>query len=101
MAFLTMRSLRQLVANAGNGFGLFPPVSCAAAFATGCHRLQPRGSIKAPSVVVVIDNIRGRVGAPLDVAEGDYLESVLPPAVGAVHRVEPMIVSSPTCRYSG
>jgi hypothetical protein len=39
MAFLTMRSDRQLGATAGNGFGL-------------CRRLRPRGSTKAPSQLV-------------------------------------------------
>jgi hypothetical protein len=53
MAFLTMRSTRQLIAAHGNGFRVFQPFFRAFRFATGCHRLQPRGSIKAPLLVVI------------------------------------------------
>jgi hypothetical protein len=42
----------QPVAAHGQRFWLVFAVSGAAAFATGCHRLQPRGSINAPSLVV-------------------------------------------------
>ena len=40
IAFLTMRSARQLVATHGNGFGLFEPFS-GLSIATSCHRLRP------------------------------------------------------------
>jgi hypothetical protein len=52
MAFLTMRSKRQPVATHGNGFGLISALFAVGEFATGCLRLQPWGSIKAPSSVV-------------------------------------------------
>jgi hypothetical protein len=60
MAFLTMPSDRQLVAIRGNSFAVF--LRLASRFdlpllATACHRLQPRGSIKAPSVVANEDDI--------------------------------------------
>jgi hypothetical protein len=46
-----MRSSPQTVATDGNGFRLIARFSGESRFATGCHRLQPRGSIKAPSQV--------------------------------------------------
>jgi hypothetical protein len=51
-AVLTMRSLRQLVATHGNGFGLFSGTPALSRLAADCQRLQPRGSIRAPSLVV-------------------------------------------------
>jgi hypothetical protein len=45
MAFLTMRSDRQLVATSGNGFGLFEPfarLSHLRPVATGCARSAPQ-----------------------------------------------------------
>jgi hypothetical protein len=47
-----MERLRQPVATGRNGFGLFSPRLRLSRFAVDCHRLQPRGSIKAPSIVV-------------------------------------------------
>ena len=38
------------VAIDGNGLGLFSPLRRRSGFAIDCHRLQPRGSIKAPSL---------------------------------------------------
>src|SRR5262245_22368495 len=38
-------------------FSLVSAVSGAVRFATGCHRLRPRGSIKAPSFVANEDDI--------------------------------------------
>jgi hypothetical protein len=46
-----MERLRQLVASRGNGFRLSEPFCGGVAFATDCHRLQPLGSIRAPSSV--------------------------------------------------
>jgi len=43
-----MAFLRQLLATHGNGFGYLSRFDVAA-FATRCHRLQPLGSINAPS----------------------------------------------------
>ena len=43
-----------LAATHGNGFGLFGAVCRVMRFATGCHRLQPRGSIKAPYFVATL-----------------------------------------------
>src|SRR5205823_314643 len=51
----------QLVAAGGNGFGLFSPLPRSSDFAADCHRLQPRGSIKAPSSVVRVAAWRRRV----------------------------------------
>jgi hypothetical protein len=45
---LTMRCLQQLVATTATAFVDFP-VSPGDRFGTGCHRLRPQGSIKAPS----------------------------------------------------
>jgi hypothetical protein len=42
------------VATHGNGFGLFLRIPRRSHFATSCHRLQPRGSIKAPYEVVCV-----------------------------------------------
>src|SRR5919197_3988957 len=42
-------------------FWLVFAVSAAIRFATDCHRLQPRGSIKAPSFVVHAGDYTGRV----------------------------------------
>src|SRR5437867_11863720 len=53
-ALLTMERRRQPVAADGNRFGLLLGLA-PQRFATGCHRLQPRGSIKAPSFVVDLD----------------------------------------------
>jgi hypothetical protein len=47
-----MRSSRQLVAADGNGFGFDLAGLWRRRFATNCYRLQPRGSIRAPSSVV-------------------------------------------------
>src|SRR5215213_8095839 len=49
---LTMCSFRQSVATDRYGFRLFFRASPHERFATGSDRLQPRGSIKAPSDVV-------------------------------------------------
>jgi hypothetical protein len=57
-----MEPLRQPVATGGNGFRLFPRFS-GGRFAADCHRLQPRGSIKAPSSVAG----SGYVGGPLSI----------------------------------
>jgi hypothetical protein len=46
---LTMGCLRLTVATHGNGFGLDFALFAPGRFANGCHQLQPRGSIKAPS----------------------------------------------------
>src|SRR5713101_5588896 len=47
-ALLTMERRTQPVAAGGNGFRLFLRFQPSVDFAAGCHRLQPRGSIKAP-----------------------------------------------------
>jgi hypothetical protein len=55
-----MELRRQLIATDGNSF---PPILsrfAADAFATGCHRLRPLGSIKAPSLVVHVGYIAPR-----------------------------------------
>jgi hypothetical protein len=51
MAVLTMEHLRQPVATHGKQISLVSAVLAAVRFAADCHRLQPRGSIKAPPFV--------------------------------------------------
>src|SRR5436190_18053959 len=56
-----MRSSGQTVATYGKGFGLFSRLRRRNRFATGCQRPQPRGSIKAPSFVVLTGYAAGPV----------------------------------------
>jgi hypothetical protein len=65
-----MRSSQQLVATDGNGFRLISRFS--ERFATGCHRLQPRGSID-PSLSCL--------------ATFDGATALLPAAAGSVNFV--------------
>ncbi|TML56880.1 MAG: cyclic nucleotide-binding domain-containing protein, partial [Actinobacteria bacterium] len=59
-------------------------------FASGCYRLQPRGSIKAPSRVSRSGNMpRGRAQAPLCSGKGDdrpVLDPASGPPAGPLHR---------------
>ena len=54
-----MRSNGQAVATGRQRFWLDLAIFAPGRFATGCHRLQPRGSIKAPSFVACQGNRAG------------------------------------------
>ena len=69
-------------------FWLVPAVSALSRFATGCHRLQPRGSIRAPLLVVCQGN-RARVcGADPWLAPFSFREVVTRGPPSLCHRRE-------------
>jgi hypothetical protein len=67
-----MERLWQAGATHGNGFRLFSTVSGTIAFATSCHRLQPRGSIKAPSAFCRMSSRLSSTNSARDVRRTDH-----------------------------
>ncbi len=83
VVFLTVLAYVLIIALKLNGLAYFIlPVLSAAPSATSCHRLQPRGSIKAPSAHV--QRVAGRVGSAAVIAAA--VSRTFSDDAGAYHR---------------